>query len=295
MNIEMEKMLKQMGVSYGEKANCLVKAKVLTCDYIVKKAIESKDPVIMYHTALRLEGITAKNIEKLADAIIKEKNLNIMLMYTKYISGAPKEKLIDEIIKSENAEYIIRLVLELEDSPIEKIEKAIIQTGEAEYIYNYAIGVTNRDPGFNYNMIERLVDAIIQTGNSKYIYEFAKNIFGAPMEKLSKAIIKTKDKEYIEKFRVLPNVPNNFGNMIERTRLEEISDEDKMKNLLDLIHYKDIDSIEYNADIYRSLFVDTEEEINEIEEEIKHKKRVLTPKQREEQNKPQFPGINRKK
>ena len=279
MNIEMEKMLKQMGVSYGEKANCLVKAKVLTCDYIVKKAIESKDPVIMYHTALRLEGITAENIEKLADAIINEKDLNIMLMYAKYINGAPKEKLIDEIIKSENINYITKLILELEDPflYIEKIENVIIKTGQAEYIYKYAISVTERDSGFNYNMIERLTDAIIQTKSARYIYEFAKNIFGVSMEKLAKAIIETKDEEYIYKFRELPDVPNNFDNMIERIQLKEMGNEDKLKNLLDLIYYKRIDSIEYNADIYRRLFVDTEEEENEIVEEIEQKKKTLKP------------------
>lgn len=277
MNIEMEKLLKQMGVSYGEKANCLVKAKVLTCDYIVKKAIESKDPVIMYHTALRLEGITAENIEKLADAIINEKDLNIMFMCTKYINGAPKEKLIDEIIKSENINYITKLILELEDPYIEKIENVIIKKGQAEYIYKYAISVTERDSGFNYNMIERLTDAIIQTRSARYIYEFAKNIFGVSMEKLAKAIIETKDEEYIYKFRELPDVPNNFDNMIERIELKEMDNEDKLKNLLDLIYYKKIDSIEYNADIYRRLFVDTEEEENEIVEEIKQKKKTLKP------------------
>ena len=70
-------------------------------------------------------------------------------------------------------------------------------------------------------MIERLTDAIIQTRSARYIYEFAKNIFGVSMEKLAKAIIETKDEEYIYKFRELPDVPNNFDNMIERIELKK--------------------------------------------------------------------------
>ena len=89
-------------------------------------------------------------------------------------------------------------------------------------------------------------------------------------------------------------MPEDIDLMIEREKLKKQSEYIQITHLNALINLQETTEIKYNSDIYRKLFVDTEEEINEIEEEIKHKKRVLTPKQREEQNKPQFPGITKK-
>lgn len=292
MNIYMQQILKDVGTTCtGNKLNHLVKSKVLTCNYIVTKAIESKDPYIMYNVAEYLENISYEDIERLAEAIIKEKYFDIICDYAIYIKGAPIDKIVDEIIKNGKVQHIVKLASELTDPPIEKLEKAIIKIGDPEQIYNYSINVINKDSGYNYNMVARLADAIIQTRNVKYVYEFAKNIFGAPMEKLAKAIIESKNEEYIKKFKELPNVPGCFDDLVERAKLEKTTEEEKMRKLLNLIYYNEIDKIEFNADIYRRLFVDTDEEIKEIEEEIKHKKRTLTKEPGQGMHaKPQFSG-----
>lgn len=294
MNIYMEQILKDIVNNKGKTINYLTKGKVLTCDYIVDKAIESKDTSIMYHVAENLKNLSDENIEKIADAIIKENDLDMICKYAIHIERAPENKIIKYIIKNGDAKHIVILATELEYAPIDELVKAIINTGSAEHIFYFCLNVINKDTGYNYNMVERLAKAVAQTKNAEYIYKFAENIFGAPISILAKAIIETKNTEYITKFRKLNTIalPTHIRKSMDKACLEQKTDKEKMENLSHLIYLSDIEEIKFNADVYRKLLVDTEEEANEIEEEIKHKKRVL--KKEPEQGiciKPQFPGI----
>jgi len=290
----MYKLLEQIYEDKGKKINYLIDTEVLTKNFIIKKAIESKNAYTLYNVALYINNLTKEDIDKIAEVIIKIGDLDTLYLYAENIPNAPIDKITNIIIENGNAKYIFRLALCTKEKPyyIKKLMNEIINLKEAEYIYLFTEALFSN---LEYKDIDKLENAIIKTKDLEYIYEFAKNIKRASIRKLALTIIKTENEEYIQKLKELENAPEDIDLMIERIKLEKQSEYIQITHLNALIKLQETTEIKYNADIYRKLFVDTDEEINEIEEEIKHKKRVLTPKQREEQNIPQFPGINRKK
>lgn len=289
----MYKLLYQIDEDKGKTINYLIETEVLTTNFIIKKGIETKDAYILYNIALYINGLVKQDIDKITEYIIKIGDLDTLYLYAENIPNAPIDKITNIIIENGDAKYIFRLALCIKEKTyyIKKLMNAIINLKEAEYIYLFT-----RDLFSNLESadIDKLENAIIKTKDLEFIYEFVKNIEGVSIRKLALAIIKTENEEYIQKLKKLENAPEDIELMIERVRLEKQSEYIQKTHLNALIKLQEKTEIKYNADIYRKLFVDTDEEINEIEEEIKQKTRVLTPQPAKEQNKPQFPGIERK-
>ena len=285
-------LLNKIGVDKGKTINYLIDTEVLTKNYIVRKAIETKDrprtlydAYTLYNIALYVKNLTNDDIEKIVDTLILMGNFGILYEFAANIPNAPIDKIVNKIIETGKAKYIFELSLSIKENKYytKKLMNAIINLKEAEYIYLFA-----RDlfPNLECADIDRLENAIIATKDLEYIYEFAKNIKRASIRNLALAVIESDDEEYIQKLKKLKNVPEDIDLMIERTQLKKQSEYVQITHLNALVELEETTEIKYNADIYRKLFVDTEEELNEIDEEIKHKKKVLTP----QQNKPQFPG-----
>lgn len=300
MKTQMLDLLNKIGVDKGKTINYLIDTEVLTKNYIIKKAIETKerprtlyDAYTLYNIALYVKNLTNDDIEKIVDTLISMGNFGILYEFAANIPNAPIDKIVNKIIETGKVKYIFELSLSIKENKYytKKLMNAIINLKEAEYIYLFARDLL---PNLECADIDRLENAIIETKDLEYIYEFAKTIKRVSRN-LALSIIEADYEEYIQKLRELENVPEDIDLMIEREKLKKQSEYIQITHLNALINLQETTEIKYNSDIYRKLFVDTDEEINEIEEEIKHKKRVLTPQQREEQNIPQFPGINRKK
>jgi len=269
----------------GKTINYLIDTEVLTKNFIIKKAIETKNSYTLYNVALYVKYLTNEDIDKISEYIIKIGELDILYEYAANIPNAPIDKIVAKIIETGEAKYIFRLAICIKEKTehIKKLMNEIINLKEAEYIYLFTRDLFSN---LEYADIDKLENAIIKTKDLEYIYEFAKNIKRASIRKLALTIIKTENEEYIQKIRELENVPEDIDLMIERVKLEKQSEYVQITHLNSLIKLQETTEIKYNADIYRRLFVETEEE-KEIESEIKNKKRVLSQGKSE---RPQFPG-----
>lgn len=276
-------LLDKIGVDKGKTINYLIDTEVLTKNYIVKKAIETKDrprtlydAYTLYNIALYVKNLTNDDIEKIVDTLILMGNFGILYEFAANIPNAPIDKIVNKIIETGKAKYIFELSLSIKENKYytKKLMNAIINLKEAEYIYLFA-----RDLFSNLECadIDRLENAIIKTKDLEYIYEFAKNIKRASIRNLALALVESGNEEYIKKIRELYNKPEDLELIIGRSELKKQSEYEQLIELNALINLEQPENIQYNADIYRRLFVDTEEEANEIEEEIKQKKKVLKP------------------
>lgn len=285
----MYQLLSDIGEDNGQKIRNLIKNDVLSIDYIIKKAIETNDANILYNVAFHINNLTNEELEKIADIIIQKKDMDKMCGYAAYIKNAPIDKIVNEIIKIGDAKYIYRLSVFLKDKIeyINKLEEAIISTGNAEYIYMLANKLRNV---LSEESVYKLGIAISETNDLEYIYQFAKEIKNAPIKELAYKIIKSKNEIYIQKIKEVENAPSDIDLLIERVNLEEMGEYEQLTELNVLIQLKENEKISYNKDIYRRLFVETDEEEKEIEKEIKHKKRALTKEPGQRMNsRPQFP------
>lgn len=273
-------LLTKIDEDKGKKINHLINAEVLSKNFIIKKAVESKDANVLYNIALYINGLTMQDIDKITEYIIKTGNFSVLYEFAGNIPNAPLDKIVDKIIEMEESKYIFRLAICIKDKTeyIQRLTNAIINLKEPEYIYLYTRDLfQNLGP----TEVDRLEDAIIKTEDLWYIYEFAKNIKRVSTKKLILAIIKSGDESFIEQLRELNNIPEDIELMIEREKLKNQSEYIQLTELNALIKLDKMENIQYNADIYRKLFVDNDVELYEIEEEIKQKKKILTPQSRE--------------
>jgi len=258
----------------GKIINYLIETEVLSKNFIIKKGIETKDANILYNIALYINDLTMQDIDKITDYIIKIGDLDVLYEFAGNIANAPLDKIVDKIIEMEESKYIFRLAICIKDKTeyIQKLTNAIINLKEPEYIYLYTRDLfSNLGP----TEVDRLEDAIIKTEDLFYIYEFANNFKLPSIKKLVLAIIKSGDKKFIEQLKELENVPEDIDLMIERVELEREPEYVQLAKLYKLINSEKLANIEYNRDIYRNLFVDSDAEQVEIEEEIKKKRKSL--------------------
>jgi len=267
----------------GKTINYFIDTEVLTKNYIIKKAIETQYPNILYSVALYVKNLNKEDIDKIVDVIIKIDDLEILYEFAANIPNVPLDKIVNKIIEKDESKYLYRLATYIKEKKyfIIKIMNKIINLKDAEYIYLFTRDLL---PNLECVDIDRLENAIIRTKDLQYIYEFAKNIKITSIRNLALAIIESENEEYIQKLRKLVNAPEDIESMIEREKLKKQSECEQLSELNALIKLEQPEDIQYNADIYRKLFVETEEEEKEIEKEINHKKKVL---------KPMFPGIKK--
>lgn len=293
MKAYMLDLLNKIGEDKGKTINYLIDTEVLTKNYIIKQAIATKDrprtlydAYTLYNIALYVKNLTNDDKEKIADTLISMGNFDILCEFAANIQNAPIDKIANAIITKGESKYIFRLAICIKENKyyIKKLMKEIINLKDSEYIYLFS-----RDlfPYLENIDIDSLADAIIETNDLEYIYEFANNNTRTPIYKLALAIIKSENEEYIGKLKRIPNAPKDINLMIEREKLKKQSEYSQLTELNALIELEQPENIQYNADIYRKLFVETEEEEKEIEREIKSKKRVLSQGMNA---KPQFPG-----
>ena len=204
-----------------------------------------------------------------------------------------KNKILNAILYDfKNAKDIYNYAKIVKDAPIDKLTDSIINIGNPEYIYKFASDIEDAP-------VNRLADAIITINNYEYIFLFAKGVVGAPINRLADAIIATKQITYIDLFMHIEGAPEEkLKSAKNRIIVEAMSEEERLEYLLSLAQNNDLKTISYSVDIYRRLFVLNENELKQIEEETKHKRRVLTPPYgqgtEKEQPKPQFSGIIKK-
>jgi len=230
MSSNMLNLLKNMHANNGIVVNSLIKGKVITRGEVVDAAVESNVPYLIYCVGRYIKGLSKKNIEKLADALIEIANVKYIYDFAVNVKRAPAIKLGEATIKLGTVENIYNYAKNVTGAPINKMVSAIINAGNSEYIYKL-IGVNDapilvlidalielKDGWYlckiantttEESIKDKILDAVLYTfNNAKDMYNYAKMVENAPIEKISDAIIGTSDAAYIYKFaKDIKNAP----------------------------------------------------------------------------------------
>lgn len=158
----------------------------------VSKCGNSKE---IYTFAKNIEGV---NIEILSQGLAKlDKGLDMYDM-AKEFEGADIKALSKGVSKTNNSALIYRFAKDIKDADIDVLARGLTKCtrpSDAKYIYTFIeeFGVSDH--------LGELTKTIIATGNARVIYGLALNIEGVDIIALEKAIIKTKNFDYIDLFR----------------------------------------------------------------------------------------------
>lgn len=215
-------LLENIHVDGGIIVNNLIKSGVFTRREIVDASIESNIPYLIYCTARYVKRLSKKNVEELADALIKSKNIKYIYDFAVNVKSAPIDKLSDIIIELGTAENIYNFAKEVGNVPIDKLVDAIIAKGNSEFIYKL-ININNvslsilvdalialKDGWYlcqianttnDENIKNKILNAILyEFKNGKDVYNYAKIVNDAPIDRLADSIITIGNPEYIYKF-----------------------------------------------------------------------------------------------
>ena len=165
MNKYLLKLLDEGTINDCKIIKKVIDARILEYEVVINSVIETKNPRIIYKTALN----TAKenDIPRLADAICETNDALHIYYFAIDVIYAPIDKLADAICKTNNANYIYKFAYMVDGAPIDKLADAICQTDHDVYIKDFILNIKK----INKNSKNNLVDALIRLKSIKGLEE----------------------------------------------------------------------------------------------------------------------------
>lgn len=168
MSSNMLDLLKNISSNKGIIINNLIKGNVFTSNEIVEYALLCNLAYVVYDVSVYIEGISKKDIDRLADYIINYGNIMYIYQFAKNVKNAPAYRLADVMIKKGSIEYIYEFAKNVEGAPIDRLADAIIKSKKTEYIYKFATEIKGAP-------INLLIDALIELKDSWYLCHIARD------------------------------------------------------------------------------------------------------------------------